>query len=196
MRAVIEHLFGTTWCAESLPVVRRSTAWKQLRRAASLREVCGQLGLRPGGGTCATLVRHVDRLGIDRTHMPTIVGRPRSGHAGRGRTMICGRSSRQLIDFGGDTQTWFQAERRNAPFCQMHIARLGLATDHFLGQSAWARGRPPKHGFRPRPLEEILVASSTFVTSSGQRRRLIAEGSKAPPANSGISVAGMVSCCA
>jgi hypothetical protein len=60
-------------------------------------------------------------------------------------------------------------------FLKTHIVRLGLDTSHFTGQS-WARGR--RFPGKARPLSEILVEGSTYVTTGNLRKRLIAEGLK------------------
>jgi hypothetical protein len=57
-----------------------------------------------------------------------------------------------------------------------HIKRLRLDTSHFTGQS-WARGQDLANR-RLLPLEEILVANSTYGPSSRLRRRLLAAGLK------------------
>ena len=62
-------------------------------------------------------------------------------------------------------------------FVVSHIRRLGIDTDHFLGQ-AWARGRENGTGFRARPLSEILVRNSTYTNVARLRKRLIAAGLK------------------
>ena len=61
-------------------------------------------------------------------------------------------------------------------FVKQHIARLGLDTSHFAGQS-WAKGKSFA-GQRKRPLSEILVQNSTYMSTGRLRRRLIAEGLK------------------
>jgi len=61
-------------------------------------------------------------------------------------------------------------------FITHHMRRLGLDTSHFTGQ-AWARGLTFT-GRRARPLAEILVEHSTYVSTGGLRRRLVAEGLK------------------
>ena len=55
-----------------------------------------------------------------------------------------------------------------------HFSRLGLDTSHFTGQSH-LRGK--HHSWKPkRPLSEILVVRSTYLCTSGLKRRLIKEG--------------------
>ena len=55
------------------------------------------------------------------------------------------------------------------------IAALNLNTDHFLGRG-WKRGSSIPV-FQPKPLEEILVANSSYQ-SYKLKRRLIEEGLK------------------
>jgi hypothetical protein len=55
-----------------------------------------------------------------------------------------------------------------------HFSRLGLDTSHFTGQGH-LRGK--HHDWKPkRPLSEILVVHSTYLHTSGLKRRLIREG--------------------
>jgi hypothetical protein len=54
------------------------------------------------------------------------------------------------------------------------FARLGLNTAHFTGQGH-LRGKT--HSWSPsRPLEEVLVEKSTYLTTSHLKRRLLKEG--------------------
>jgi hypothetical protein len=55
-----------------------------------------------------------------------------------------------------------------------NFARLGLDTSHFTGQGH-LRGK--RHSWTPkRPLEEILVQNSTYLTTSSLKARLLREG--------------------
>ena len=59
---------------------------------------------------------------------------------------------------------------------RFHIKRLGLSTDHMLGQ-AWLRGAERPAFLRgPKPLEEVLVKNSSFLSTSHLKKRLIKEG--------------------
>jgi hypothetical protein len=57
-------------------------------------------------------------------------------------------------------------------FLSGYIQKLKLDTNHFTGQ-AWAAGRSPVGAFKARPLDEILVRDSTYVSSARLRRRLV-----------------------
>jgi 5-methylcytosine-specific restriction endonuclease McrA len=54
------------------------------------------------------------------------------------------------------------------------IKNLGLDTAHFTG-SGWSKGKKSLY-IKKRPLEEILVKDSTFMSSNNLRKRLLAEG--------------------
>ncbi len=150
-----------------------------VRLSRSLGEICARLGLRPGGGTYATLRRHIDRLGVDDAHLPKIV----NGRVGPRRSWtdddlrLAVAASSSVSDVV--RRLGFKPSGGMHRFVKTHIARLALATDHFLGRG-WARGRPPSQGFRRQPLEEILVAGSTYMNTGRLRQRLIAEGLKPP----------------
>lgn len=55
----------------------------------------------------------------------------------------------------------------------LHVERLGLSTSHFLGQRWNRQGRnlPPV-----RPLEEILVEDSSYVSTASLKSRLVNAG--------------------
>jgi hypothetical protein len=165
--------------------VPRQPRWTddQLREAVaesnSLGEVSRRLGLRAGGGTYRSLHRHIARLDIDDSHSPKVVdGRVRQRRqwsdddlraAVRRCNTIAGvQRALGLTPSGGMHRSM-----------SGHIRRLGLSTQHFTGQ-AWARGRSSSGGFRAQPLHEILVANSTYASSSRLRLRLIREGLKEP----------------
>ncbi|GAB2488463.1 hypothetical protein GCM10027265_45740 [Jatrophihabitans fulvus] len=145
--------------------------------SASMRQVMLALGLAGGGGAYATLWRHIARLDIDTSHLPQTSG----GRPGRVRSWTDG----QLADAVRNSTTVAQVLRRlgYAPsggvqrFINQHFRRLGLDTSHFVGQS-WGKGRRNPNGFKARPLDEILVANSTYVSSGNLRRRLIMAGLK------------------
>lgn len=140
-------------------------------------EVCGRLGLRAGGGTYASLRRHIGRLGIDDSHLPVCVdGRVRPSRswtdeqlrdAVRSSASMAAVQRRLGYEPSGGTHRWLAG----------HIRRLGLDVGHFTGQS-WARGTRGRHGFRSRSLDEILVRDSTFTNSARLRQRLIEAGLK------------------
>ena len=147
--------------------------------STSMREICTRLGLRPGGGTYATLRGHVTRLGIDDDHLPRLI----DGRMRRRRSW----TDADLVQAVEDSSSIAEVLRRlgftpnggTHRLIKGHIRRLGVSTDHFLGQG-WARGRPFAGGVRARPLDEILVAKSTYTSTGTLRRRLIAAGLKPP----------------
>ena len=140
----------------------------------SYYEVCLKLGLVPGN--YATLRRHVARLGIDASHLPSeLVAR---GIRRRGWT------DDDLAQAVRDCRTVADVMRRLGyePSGGMHrmivgkIVSQGLDTTHFVGQS-WSRGRRFQKVRSVTPLAEILVVGSTYNTSR-LRRRLISGGLK------------------
>jgi hypothetical protein len=145
----------------------------------SLGEVCRKLQLRPGGGTYRSLHRHIARLGIDASHLPRVVN---GGVQPRHRRWT-DEQMREAVD---ESVSVAQVPRRLGyepsggmhRYIKGHIRRLGLSTDHFTGQG-WSKGLRGLTGFKPRPLDEILVANSQ-VSSANLRRRLIAAGLKEP----------------
>ena len=161
----------------------RSPSWSEDQLACAVAasrsygEVSRRLGLRAGGGTYATLRRHVTRLGIDDSHLP----RRQNGRVRAVRSW----TDDDLRRVVGDSRSVTEVQRRLGfrPSGGMHRAmaghlrRLGLDTTHFTGQ-AWARGRPGPNGFRARPLAEILVANSDYGSSGKLRQRLVAAGLK------------------
>lgn len=159
----------------------RARTWTddQLRAAVAvattLAEVHRLLGLKPGGYDA--LRAHIQRLGIDASHIPRAVTgdtrRTRRWTDEDLRAAVAGARSvhdvlRRLgyIPNGGRYR-----------FVVSHMRRLGLDTTHFTGGRDWARGRRFP-GRRLRPLDAILVAGSV-VRSSSLRQRLVAAGLKA-----------------
>lgn len=163
--------------------VARSPKWSDaelsvaVHESRSLREVCERLGVRAGGGTYASLRRHIVRLGIDSDHLPRVV----NGQVRARRSW----TTDELREAVRASSSVAQVQRRLGfvPSGGMHrflvrrMDELGLSTEHFTGQ-AWARGTHASWGFRPTPLDEILVAHSTYSSSGRLRRRLIAAGLK------------------
>lgn len=159
----------------------RTQRWKdyQLRDAvassATLAEVSRKLGIVPGGGY-RTLRRHIARLGLDTSHF-------RNGNGISARKLRRSWTDEDLALAVRECITVSDVSRRLGyqpsggihRLITGHIRRLDLDTSHFDGQ-AWAHGRSFK-GRGAIPLEQILVANSTY--SSGHlRRRLIAAGLK------------------
>ncbi len=147
--------------------------------STSLREVSLRLGLRAGGGTYRSLRRHIERLGIDATHLPVMVGgrvRPaRSWTDEQLRDAV--RVSRSFAEVM--QRLGYQPSGGMHRHIKAHIARLALDTDHFTGQR-WSAGTRTGSGFKPQPLSEILVANSTYLSSGRLRRRLINAKLKPP----------------
>ena len=137
-----------------------------------LKQVCDALGLRPGKGTYRTLERHIQRLGIDASHLAR-----RLGKRGRRRRF----SDEELVEAVCESGSWSELSRRlgYAPsggahrWIKAHVLQHGLDTSHFRSQS-WAKGLKFP-GRRARSLDELLVERST-TASSTVRKRLIAEG--------------------
>lgn len=152
---------------------------KAVAESRSLGEVSRRLGVGPGGGTYASLRRHIARLGIDSSHLPVVIDGPvrplRSWTdddlraAVRDSFSIAGVLRRLGYTPSGGMHRYISAQ----------IRRRELDTQHFTGQG-WARGQQLPSGSRARPLAEILVAESTYLSSGALRRRLIKEGLKEP----------------
>lgn len=159
----------------------RSPRWTddELRAAVaastSLRQVCVQLGLVPG--CYDTLRRHIARLNLDTTHLPS------ASLSGRRRWAISDEQLRRTVL---ESKTISEVLRRlgyqpNGGMHRMIVGKIrqhGLDTSHFTGQG-WARGlkRPSRAA---KPLEEILIRNSTYLNTGHLRRRLISAGLKKP----------------
>ena len=145
--------------------------------ARSIADVCRALGVREGGKTYAAIRRAVDRLGLDVSHIPSLVG--------RSQTAL--RRSWTDDDLRGAvaaSTTHAEVQRRlgYAPtggihrFVTAHIARLQLDTSHFVGQ-AWMRGRVKPRAKVRADLDSLLVTGS-MLQSATLRVRLIKAGLK------------------
>ena len=142
--------------------------------STSFKQVCDRLGLWAGGGTYRTLERHMARLNLETTHLD------RRGSVARSLRRTW--SDEDLAAAVRESTSFSEVGRRLGyrtsggihRFLRTHIARLGLDTSHFAGQS-WAKGKSFA-GQRRQPLSEILVKNSTYMSTGGLRRRLIAEG--------------------
>jgi hypothetical protein len=144
---------------------------------ATLSAVARRLGLRAGGGTYRSLRTHIARLNLDDAHLPTM---------DHGRVRPARRwTDDQLREVVAASRSMAQVQRTLGyePSGGMHrsisghVRRLGLSTEHFTGR-AWAKGRSGESGFTARPLEDVLVADSTYTNSGRLRRRLIDAGLK------------------
>lgn len=160
-----------SWTDEQLiAAVAASTCFKQ---------VCDALGLWPGGGTYRTLERHIERLGIDATHLARRMG-PRRPKGRRRRF-----TDEELIDAVRESHSWSELSRRLGyqpsggahRYIKAYVIQRELDTSHFTSQS-WAKGLKFP-GRRRRSLEDMLVERST-ASSSTVRKRLIAEGIRPP----------------
>ena len=58
---------------------------------------------------------------------------------------------------------------------EIHLDRLGIATDHFVGQG-WAKGMQKRVPSKITPLEEILVGCSPYRSTSMLKERLLRAG--------------------
>ena len=160
-----------TWTDDDLrEAVAASSTW---------REVSRRLGLRAGGRSHQQLQQHVARLGLNTSHLPAMIdGRVRPPRAWTDDDLR--DAVRESVSIAGLLRRLgYQPSGGMHRFIKAHIRRLELDTSHFTGQS-WAKGRRLSTGFRARPLDEILVANSTYSSSGGLRRRLIREGLKEP----------------
>lgn len=160
-----------------MPRLRRWTD-EQLRDAVAvsenLNQVCKLLDITPGARTYDLLRRHMKRIGIDSSHLPT-VERPRRRRTWtdddlREAVANSRSTSAVLRTFGYDPSGGMHRYIKRA------IQELELDTSHFVGQG-WNKGQAHKGGSR-RPLAEILVTNSSYGCSSTLRQRLIAEGLK------------------
>lgn len=145
----------------------------------SFGEVCSRLGLAAGGGTYASLHRHIARLELDDSQLPCLVDgrvRPlRSWTDDDLREAVKSSVSVAAVQ----RQLGYEPSGGMHRCIVGHIRRLGLDTRHFTGQ-AWARGTRGRCGYKPRSLAEILVRDSTYTNSGNLRKRLIASGLKEP----------------
>jgi hypothetical protein len=145
-----------------------------IAQSSSWRQVCLKLGLVPGG--YEMLRRHVARLGLDANHLP--------GPASRHRRLTV--SDAQLADAVRLSRTISEVLRRlgykpnggNHRHIAGRIAGLGLDTSHFTGRGSdlvYESGRP-----RIMPIDDMLVANSTYRSTAKLRRGLIPSGLKKP----------------
>ena len=145
--------------------------------STSFKQVCDRLGLWAGGGTYRTLERHMARLNLETLHLERRErAERRSRRAWSDEDLAAAvRDSASFSEVG--RRLGYQTSGGIHRFLRKHIVRLGLDTSHFAGQS-WAKGKSFA-GQRKRPLSEILVKNSTYMSTGRLRRRLIAEGLKA-----------------
>lgn len=160
----------------------RSVRWTDeeltdaVAESTSFKQVCERLGLWVGGGTYLSLERHIARLGLDASHL--LRRRPR-------RSLRRSWTDADLTAAVAESRSIAELSRRlgytpsggTHRLLKHHIARLKLDTAHFRGQG-WSNGKVLGPSRARRPLAEILVRESTYVSCSSLRRRLISEGLK------------------
>ena len=165
-----------------MPRARRWTDEQLVEAVAascSLSEVCGWLGVRPGGGTYALLQRHIGRLGIDDAHLAPIAAERVNRIRSWTDADLCAAVKESDSIAGVLRRLGYSPSGGMHRHIRGHIRRLGLNTDHFRGRG-WAKGRKrPGTGIRGVPLDDILVADSTYVNGARLRRRLVEAGLKA-----------------
>jgi hypothetical protein len=160
--------------------VPRPRSWTDEQLAAAvaasrtLAEVHVRLGLR--AGRYDVMRAHIRRLGLDASHLPTAGGSsPRARLRWRDEDLVQAvRASRSVS--ATCRALGYRPSGGVHRLIVGHIRRLRLDTSHFTGRS-WARGQDLTNR-RVLPLEEILVANSTYGPSSRLRRRLLAAGLK------------------
>jgi hypothetical protein len=143
--------------------------------ADNLFQVCQLLDIKPGARTYELLRRHMDRLGLDRARFPKAERaqpRRRGGWTDDdlpGVVARCRSLTMVLKELG------YKPSGGMHRFVKQKIMNLGIDTSHFVGQG-WSKGLYNNH--TRIPLDEILVKNSTYTSTGGLRRRLIAEGLK------------------
>lgn len=159
----------------------RSCRWTDQKLAdalavsTSLNQVCRRLGLAPG--RYDTLRRHIARLGLDTSHLHSVSLSPRT------RVIVPDEHFAEAVSSSRSVaevlrRLGYRANGGNHRMVAGRITRLELDTSHFVGRS-WAVGHTFAHR-RAKPLDEILVANSSYGSSGALRRRLIAAGLKKP----------------
>jgi bacterioferritin-associated ferredoxin len=172
---LFEHVFEYD---QGMP---RQRSWtdEQLRAAvaasSTLAEIHHRLGLKPG--RYELMLKHIDRLGLPRDHLTTVV----NGRVRASRADTCSDDAiRELVAASTSLAQVIKALGRqpNGGYHRWMAGRiraLGLDTSHFTGQG-WSRGQDFSVR-RKRSLSEIL-AKGTLVGSGKLRQRLIREGLK------------------
>lgn len=155
---------------------RRS--WTDLQLACAVAEsttlsdVCRKLGLFPGGANYRSVGKHIERLGLDTSHI--------RGRQSRVRPSV---TDDAVIDAVAKSESRRDALRRLGMGTDSHdyrwlrdrIAGLRIDTSGLVG-SGWRRGRT-EPVVPPRPLSEYLV-HGRHCSSVHLKRRLIREGIK------------------
>lgn len=159
-----------------------------IRSSATLAEVMGKLGLAVGGASMEAVRKRIRVLGLD----------PPSSRSLTAPTWSVDPAT--LVDVSEGRRTWSDQDLAWAVMhafsiagvirelglkvggsmyitVQRRIAELGLDTSHFTGRG-WAKGRANPGKRKPRPLEEILVADSDYLSTHELKLRLIRAGLK------------------
>ncbi len=142
----------------------------------SLHGVFVHLGLRPGGSQWVRMRQHIERLGLDTSHW--ILRKPT-----RKRTWTDAQLAEAVAEnrsiAGVLRQLGLKIAAGSYGTVQRRIAELGLKTDHFTGQG-WSAGlKRPTRG-KTRSLDEVLVVDSTYLNTSGLKRKLYEAGLREP----------------
>jgi len=133
-----------------------------VERSCSISDVLRKLGLDPkGGGSRASIKKHILRLGLDTSHFGISPRRSWKDSDLRSAVRHSTRMSEVCERLGLRTGG-------NYPSLYKHIARLGLDTSHFSTEHP-----PPGNKI---PLSDILVLDSTYKCTSHLKKRLICEG--------------------
>ena len=145
--------------------------------AQSIADVCRALGIDEGGKTYAAVRLAIDRLGLDASHIPSLVRRPQTAPR-RSWT----DNDLRIAVAASTTHAEVQRRLGYSPsggihrFVKAHMARLQLDTSHFVGQ-AWMRGQV-KSPVRARAELDSLLVNGSMLQSASLRVRLIKAGLK------------------
>ena len=185
---LLRHATSEKWAADpadrvaQAPVTGRWTE-AELRMAViastSMRQVMEHLGYRGSGGAWTTAKAQILALGLDTSHFGPGPRPPRPPQpAARGRTWTDAdleRAVRESVSIAGVIRALnLKVGGSVYPMLRKRIAELGLDTGHFTGRG-WSKGISVTT-WPGRPLEEILVENSTYVSTSTLRERLIRAG--------------------
>ena len=142
-----------------------------------MADVCRALGVHEGGKTYAAIRLAVDRLGLDVSHIPSLVQRSQTAPR-RSWT----DDDLRIAVAGSTTHVEVQRRLGYNPsggihrFVKAHMARLQLDTSHFVGRG-WARGRV-KSPVRARAELDSLLVNGSMLRSATLRVGLINAGLK------------------
>jgi hypothetical protein len=151
--------------------------------AHNLRGVFEYLGLKVGGGAWVSMKEHIRRVEADTGHWDAAaravlgpfpgsrVPPPRWSDEEVREAYDGARSLADVMRRIGLDPT----RNRGRRALQRRLDALGLETDVLPGKG-WARGTSPDRRHLRRPLQEILVRDSTYLTTSTLKARLLDEG--------------------